>query len=189
MASRQLNLDAIDVSRRLHPDAIDACIVTPRPRRRREVQAADRRRRQQPRRVGLLDSFQFLGAGVARAEDGRARRGFCRERRLVHAARVGLRGGAERARDAERVCGSRRGEEERGELAAHLCFLSRRRRFAALHFVRAVQIGHYAFYASRRALHVSYVINAQQCKTHDASMHADLCNWHSVKAVRAGCGD
>ena len=81
---------------------------TPRPRRRREVQAAYRRRRQQPRRVGLLDSFQFLGAGVARAEDGRARRGLCCQRRLVHAARVGLGRGAERARDAERVGGARR---------------------------------------------------------------------------------
>ncbi|CAH0373075.1 unnamed protein product [Pelagomonas calceolata] len=76
--------------------------------RRREVQTTNRRRRQQPRRVGLLDPFQFLGAGVARAEDDRARRGFRGERRLVHAARVGLRGGAERARDAERVGGARR---------------------------------------------------------------------------------
>ena len=86
---------------RLHLDAIDA-FPTPIPRRRREVESTNRRRRQEPRRVGLLDSFQLLGAGVARAEDGRARRGLRRERRLVHAARVGLGRGAERARDAER---------------------------------------------------------------------------------------
>ena len=70
--------------------------------RRREIKSTNSSRRQQPRRVGLLDSFQLLGAGVARAEDGRARRGLRRERRLVHAARVGLGRGAERARDAER---------------------------------------------------------------------------------------
>ncbi len=73
--------------------------------RRREIKSTNSSRRQEPRRVGLLDSFQFLGAGVARAEDGRARRGLRRERRLVHAARVGLGRGAERARDAERVGG------------------------------------------------------------------------------------
>ena len=92
---------------KLHPDAIDA-FPTPIPRRRREVESTNRRRRQEPRRVGLLDSFQFLGAGVARAEDGRARRGLRGERRLVHAARVGLGRGAERARDAERGGGARR---------------------------------------------------------------------------------
>ena len=69
------------------------------------MNVTDGRRRQEPRRVGLLDLLELLGAGVARAEDGRARRGLRGQGRLVHALRVGPRGGAERARDAERVGG------------------------------------------------------------------------------------
>ena len=72
------------------------------------------------------------------------------------------------------LCAASRGEEERGELAAHLCFLSRRRRFAALHFLRAVQIGHWAFVrlTARPAAFLMWLMRSNAI-AHDASMHAE----------------